>query len=183
MFSFPNSLRFSHAWNVKCMKRWIDVWANELWYQHHLCSFWGMVFFVLLSFGKRNTMAIQMGGGQKSLCNYICVKLFASNWKTLVFSPPKTGWFIYSQRCSRNSRLMESIQFSIGISGSGQILYHLVGSMNVMPWCTYTLHTHTFAIEHWTLNTTQTTTTIYNYYATIFQRVDKGSINKTRCTF
>lgn len=60
------------------------------------------------------------------MCVIVCIQL-----ENIVFSPPKTGWFIYSQRCSRNSRLMESIQFSIGVSGSDQILYHLVECMNV----------------------------------------------------
>lgn len=48
--------------------------------------------------------------------------------KTL-FSHPKTGWFIFSQFCSCDSRLLESIQFSIGIGGSCENLYHLVGCL------------------------------------------------------
>lgn len=63
-------------------------------------------------------------------------KIFAccTNWnaqkksKTL-FSHPKTGWFICSQCCSCDGRLLESIQFSIGIGGSCENLHHLVGCL------------------------------------------------------
>lgn len=139
---FPNSIRFTCT---KCQ----NVWIAESMYEHTNC----------VSFCDCHLEC------EKSLCKYICVKLFASNWKTLVFSPPKTGWFIYSQRCSRYSRLMESIQFSIGVGGSGQILHHLGGSMNVMAsLCMHGAHTHThYAIQHWTHNKTQTTTTLYIY--------------------
>lgn len=113
-----------------------------------------------------SVLCVAVTWNAKNLCvNHICVKLFASNWKTLVFSPPKTGWFIYSQRCSRHSRLMEPIQFSIGVSGSGQILYHLVGSMNVMTnSCVCMVHIHTtqpFNIGH----NTDHYHYIHNYFA------------------
>lgn len=77
-----------------------------------------------------------------SFISFICtfkIKIFRLLYKLkrtkekskTLFSHPKTGWFICSQFCSCDGRVLESIQFSIGIGGSCEILYHLVGCLAI----------------------------------------------------
>lgn len=134
------------------MKYVESIWALDDRHQSSIFGF-GFVFFSLLllyccHFCKWETQWPRLNGAQEKrkekrkilLCKYMCV-IVCIKLENIVFSPPKIGWFIYSQCCSRNSRLMESIQFSIGIGGSGQILYHLVRSMNVIV-VSIPVHTH-----------------------------------------
>lgn len=90
------------------------------------------------------------------MCVIVCIKM-----ENIVFSPPKIGWFIYSQCCSRDGRLMESVQFSIGIGGSGQILYYLVGSLNLTN-----ILTHTHRPHRQRQNDTPIQTTLFHSHST-----------------
>ena len=57
---------------------------------------------------------------------------FSENYsKKNLVSHPKYGGFVCSQCCRCDSSQLESIQFSIGISGSSQSLHHLVGRIAV----------------------------------------------------
>lgn len=111
------------------------------------------------------------------MCVIVCIKM-----ENIVFSPPKIGWFIYSQCCSRDGRLMESVKFSIGIGGSGQILYYLVGSLNLTNILTHTYtdpetdrHFHTDHTISLTLNGErnrfiESSDVYYEYPATSFNQ-------------